>query len=232
MPIDGFPIIVQSPRQESAVLKWMLDNFVSRQDVTINNIGGGADLVIEVGTVMGKRSIGTPSSAAGANTGTGTLTGLAVHAGSTTVKVGAYVAKCIAAAVNSGTFELIDPAGRLMAQVVVGAAVAGPDLDFTINDGATDFAVGDTFTITVPAGDGTFVPVSATGINGEATAAAVLVQRALIAAGVNDDGNVVGNDAVVLEPALLWPSGATATQIANWEAQLLANQRIRTTSQV
>lgn len=82
------------------------------------------------------------------NTGNGTITAApAVAAGS---KVGAYRLTAIAAAANAGTFNFEDPDGVLIDTVTVGVAYTGGGIGpFTIADGATDFVVGDQFTITV-----------------------------------------------------------------------------------
>lgn len=54
-----------------------------------------------------------------------------------------------AAAGNSGTFRVLDPQGNRMADLTVGAAYDNGAIAFTLADGSTDFAVGDTFTIAV-----------------------------------------------------------------------------------
>jgi len=92
------------------------------------------------------------------NTGNGVIT-----MGSPSTAVGAvaglYRATCIATATNGGTFAVQDPTGEIIGVASVGAAFSGP-VKFTIADGATDFALGDTFLITsaasVPAGGGVF----------------------------------------------------------------------------
>lgn len=228
MPIDGFPVVVQTYRQESSVIKWVVHDLVSRLDVTLNNSAGGSDLVLETGTVIGQQTIGAPSQSY-AGTGTGTMTGLAAGA---TAKVGTYLAKCITAGA-SAVFELIDPTGRQLAQVALGvAATGGPDLSFEINAGGTAFALGDTFTITVPAGVGTWAPLNLTATDGSQTAAGVLYARAFVAAGTNDDGSAVVRQAVVNANALIWPAGITAAQIAAGTSALAASGIIAIANQV
>jgi len=87
------------------------------------------------------------------NTGDGTLTELA--ASTTTCIPGDWVLECTAASENAGTFSLTDPDGTVVSTTVV-ASAAGAVFDEggltgKLTDGETDFAVGDTFTITVPA---------------------------------------------------------------------------------
>lgn len=85
----------------------------------------------------------------GGNTGDGTVDTLSVTGAPVP---GDYELECIATAVDGGTFKLTAPDGTLIADdidVTAGAQDEG-GIGFTINDGATDFAVGDLFTITVP----------------------------------------------------------------------------------
>jgi len=217
--MQGYPVSVQSPRQESAVIKWVLADIVSRADITINNSSGGTDLVLEVGTVMGQQTIGTvptTGTPGGSNTGGGNMSGVAAAAGA---KIGSYVFTCIAAQTHA-RFEVVDPLGRRMADVLADTAFTGPDLAGEINTSGAAFAVGDTFTVAVPAGAGTWLPVSASAVDGSQIAAGVLYARAFVAADTNDDGAAVIRDAMVIPDTLIWPSGATALQIAGWMANL------------
>lgn len=88
-----------------------------------------------------------------ANDGDGTVSALSVTGAPLP---GDYTLECTAAAVDGGTFRLLGPDGTVIAS---GLDVADSPFDvggigFAITDGATtDFAVGDSFTITVPATD-------------------------------------------------------------------------------
>ena len=79
------------------------------------------------GTVLGRRSVGTASSAAkaGGNTGNGTF----VLDGTTPVRAGAkpgvYTLRCIAAASNAGTFALMDPEGFALGQYAITGGSGG-----------------------------------------------------------------------------------------------------------
>ncbi|MEC7520168.1 MAG: hypothetical protein VYE22_09905 [Myxococcota bacterium] len=88
----------------------------------------------------------------GGNTGDGTVTGLSA---SGTPVPGDYTLECTATAADGGTFRLLGPDGAEVASglVLAGGTLAVDEggLAFTINDGATDFAEGDSFTIAVPA---------------------------------------------------------------------------------
>lgn len=92
------------------------------------------------------------------NTGNGTLTGLSVDFGG---DIGAWKVTCQALGGDGGIFSVVKPDGTVDGVAVVGAAynsANGPN--FTLNDGAVDFAIGDQFTIAVvnaiPANGGAF----------------------------------------------------------------------------
>lgn len=81
-----------------------------------------------------------------AGTGTGTMTGLATRA-SAVAEV--WTVKLITAAANGGTFSVTCSLSGAKANATVGTPYDNGFIAFTINDGATDFVVGDTFTVTV-----------------------------------------------------------------------------------
>lgn len=102
---------------------------------------------------------GTVTAAAGTNTGNGTCTSLSVLGGGAP-RPGAWTLKCVTAVANGGVFSLTDPKGVVVnaaLTMTVGAGAATVfntgtgGLQFTLTDGSTDFAVNDSFTVTVPA---------------------------------------------------------------------------------
>ena len=101
------------------------------------------------GALLGKTvTAGTIAGAAKAgNTGNGTIGSLTVG---TRAKLGVYRATCITAATDAGTFKVEDPNGKLIGNATVAVAFVN-EVNFTIADGSTDFAIGDSFAITVPA---------------------------------------------------------------------------------
>ncbi|MBO8136795.1 MAG: head decoration protein [Desulfotomaculum sp.] len=130
--------------------------------------------VVKRGTVLGKitKAIGNPTADAG-NTGDGTVTNVSLGS---TAKLGTYTLECITAVVDGGTFKVIDPDGIRLDDAVVGTAYTGP-INFTINDGATDFAVGDKFTIEVSAGSGKYKVVNSTNVDGSQVAVCILAEE-------------------------------------------------------
>lgn len=81
------------------------------------------------------------------NTGNGVMT-LAGTPYSGSVKAGNYLVTCTAAALNAGTFSVVDPDGVTLDPATVAVAYDGP-VKFTIADGAADFIIGDRFIVNV-----------------------------------------------------------------------------------
>jgi len=176
--------------------------------------------IIAVLSVLGKitKSIPAAGAPAGGNTGGGTLTGVT---GGDDTQIGTYTITCIAAATGAGTFKVEAPNGEALPDAQAGAAYANPQLNFTINDGTPDFAVGDTFTIEVAPGSGQCTAIDFSAVDGSQQAHG-------IAAGDYDatGGAVKGvafvRDARFIESALVWPAGATTGQKNKALAELKA----------
>lgn len=112
----------------------------------------------------------------GGNTGNGTVTLATVVAGPIVPLVGGYTLLCTALIANGGVFQLTDPNGAIVATgIITGAAtvVEVGGLQFTVTDGATDFAVDDLFVITVVA-DGDLVVFAIVGAGGAQNPIAIL----------------------------------------------------------
>lgn len=108
------------------------------------------------GAVLG-RQLGTvtPAAVAGNTGGSGTIASATLGAGA---KAGVYRVICVEPATNAGAFLVEDPDGIIVGRATVAVGFVGP-VNFTITD-ATDFVVGDAFTITV-AYDATDVKLAA-----------------------------------------------------------------------
>lgn len=126
--------------------------------------------VIKRGTVLGKitKAIGAPVKTA---TGNGTCTDVSLGAAA---KIGTYTITCTATSADGGTFSVVDPDKIQLADAEVGTAYAGP-INFIINDGATDFIVGDKFTIPVAAGSGKYKVVNSANVDGSQVAERILI---------------------------------------------------------
>lgn len=153
------------------------DNLIAGNDVPLLvkavtlEVGQG---VVKRGTVLGKitKAIGNPTADSG-NTGNGTVTNVSLGS---TAKLGTYILECIAAAANGGTFKVIEPDGIRLEDAEVGTPYTGP-INFTINDGDTDFAVGDKFTIEVSEGSGKYKVVNSTNVDGSQVADCILAEE-------------------------------------------------------
>ncbi|MCG8506173.1 MAG: head decoration protein [Sphingomonadales bacterium] len=125
-------------------------------------------------TVLGKMDRDTVGAvtAGGGNTGNGvpgtaTLGKLA--------EVGTYTLTCVETATNAGRFSVVAPSGARLPDLTVAVAYAGDHINLTIADGATDFAVGDTFTIAV-SGTGKYKMSLAAAVDGSQDPDAILVE--------------------------------------------------------
>lgn len=82
-------------------------------------------------------------------TGNGTMTGLDTYPATLTET---WTIQCTAAAVNGGTFSVTGSVSGAQAAATVGTPYDNGFIKFTINDGTTDFIVGDAFTVQTTAG--------------------------------------------------------------------------------
>jgi len=202
------------------VLKYEADALYCREEITVL-AGSGAERVLTAGMVLGKITKGAATGAAVAgNTGDGTIT--ANPTVGAAAKPGVYQVVCIEPAVNGGKFTVEDPDGILIGVATVGVQFS-THLTFTITDGATDFAAGDAFTITVAAGSGKVTQIDFSAADGTDKAAGLLYADVTAPDGVDAKGTaVVRGPAVVSENGVIWPAGATAQQKATALAELKA----------
>lgn len=193
------------------------EGFVSREAITI---GGSA--VVAAGTVLGKVITATGTATAGTNTGNGVMGAITVGDGA---KAGTYTLKVTKAATNAGDFEVTDPDGDVVGVGSVAAAFAGGGLSFTLADGATDFVVGDSFTIAVAISATVYKPLSLTATDGTERAVAVSFDR-YDATSANVSGVGIVRMAAINGRMLTWPAGITAAQQAAATARLAENHVI------
>lgn len=177
----------------------------------------GADTYVE-GTILARKQVADAVTAAAdaGNTGDGTVTAASVVAGTVVPIVGAYVLTCTTAVTNGGIFKLEDPNGGLIAtglEMTAGAGAATVfevgGLTFTITDGATDFAAGDFFTLTVAA-DGDLVIFATDGAGGAQIPLTVLTYEAT-ATGAADVAARVPARGRVRREKLVIDAGGTVT---------------------
>ncbi len=186
----------------------------SREAVTILS---GQNL--RAAAVLGVVLIGAAASAADAgNTGDGVMGAVTVGA---SAQAGVYVLTITKATANAGDFQVVDPQGDVVGVGTVGVEFAGGGLTFTLADGAADFIVGDTFTITVAAGSGKYKEWNPANTDGSQTACAVLWDD-VDASGGDLAGVAVVRDAEVNAAELVWLDGATDDNKTAGKQQLAA----------
>jgi len=181
-----------------------LPDLLSRKAGTLN---AGQNLL--AGTIVAALLGAGAATAVGSPVGTGAVT---VGALGADAMPGVYQLVCVAASSDAGTFNFYAPDGSLIRQITVGAgAAANTHIVITIAD-AQDYAVGDTYTITVTAGD--FEALDPAEDDGAQIAAGVLF-------GDTDatDGDVactvVYRDAAINSGEIVWPAAVTTAAQKN-----------------
>lgn len=129
---------------------------------------GGAQ-ILPRGTVLGQvTSLSNAVSAAGTNTGNGTVGSITTGNG---VKQGAYAL----VATSATTFSVTDPTGAALPNATAGTAYSNSGIGFTITAGGTAFVAGDSFTLNVMDAIGTFILSVKGASDGSQNPAAILV---------------------------------------------------------
>lgn len=177
------------------------------------------------GQVVGKTavpSLVTSSVAADAgNTGNGVFTIDATNPVAAGAKDGIYRVVNALVAANSGEFVVYDPDGVEIGRVAV-AATFNNQIKFVIADGATDWAIGDAFSVTVgiEESDYQMVAYNPTATDGSQRPAGLSFGN------VTTDGSNTARavfttrEAEVRGTDLTWPGGITAAQKAEAIRQL------------
>ncbi|MDP2214765.1 head decoration protein [Phenylobacterium sp.] len=162
--------------------------------------------------VLADTGVEVTAAAVAGNTGNGVLI-LADPAYSKAARSGRYKAICVVEAANGGRFRVDDPNGVEIGQVNVGAAF-NKAVKFAIADGATDFAVGDTFDILVDldAGGEMVVAWDPTANDGTEIAACLPMYRYKTGEGERLAIATFARDAEIKADHIAWPAGVTAEQ--------------------
>lgn len=206
----------------TSLLKWEANPDFSRESAVLL-AGSGAVRSIALGTILALLT--TTADAAGVaapdagNAGDGVLT-MSSPAVTTAAKEGVYTVVCTDPATDGGTFEVSDPDGKSVGTATVGAAF-GKQVRFTIADGATDFAAGDRFEITVTKSDinpnaGKVVAWDPAGSDGSEVPWGIAANFAEAPDGSDLEFGLIALRRQVLcfENGIAWPDGVTAAQKA------------------
>ncbi len=190
------------------VLKYEGLNLYSRETVTVL-AGDGADRVMGVGTIIGRRTKSDAvADADPGNTGDGTLDNLTL--GPQAVP-GVYRLTCIEAAANGGIFQAVTPQGHRLPDITVGQPHDGDHLKLTLSDGAVDFVVGDTFTVTI-SGDGKVTAFDPAAVDGTADPIGVMARDVAAPPGNDIPETAILRHAILADHAVIWPEGITVQQ--------------------
>lgn len=179
---------------------------MSREQVML--LRGG---FIESGTVMGRILRGGVSVVAAAHAGNvGNGTFAAAPTADAGAPAGRYQLRIEAAAANGGLIGVYDPDGVRLGDVGVGVAYDGP-INFTLNDGAVDFVVGDGFDVTVGyAAANLWTPLDPAGVDGRERAAGIMFHKRRELLGADTRRGVVHlRDCDVNGKKIIWPAGMT-----------------------
>lgn len=157
----------------------------------------------------------TITSAAGTNTGNGTIG---------TLSVTGYAAKAGVFAVefdDATHFVVSDPAGAQIGHGTTGVAFKAGGLSFTITAGGTAFVPGDSFAITVAAGSGKYKAFDPANTDGSQNPSGILfaTKDATLA---DKPCAVVVRQCEINASELVWPTGMSAASITAALAQLKA----------
>lgn len=186
----------------------------------------GQNLV--AGAVIGAVPAGTSASAAksGGNTGDGTFVLDATTPILPRAKEGVYTLRCITAATNGGVFRLEDPDGIVLGDFTItggagGTVTVSEQIKGVITDGATDFAVGDGFDITISALTEKIAEYDPAGTNGSQIVRGILYD-AVDATSADTAGVIVARGPLIVNANdLTWKSGMTTAQKTTAKAALL-----------
>ena len=74
-----------------------------------------------------------------------------------------------------GGFTVTDPQGNALTELIIGQPYDTPAFGMTLTQGATPFAVGDTFTVTIAAGSGEYTLSTPTATDGSQIPTAILL---------------------------------------------------------
>ena len=194
----------------------------SRDQVTLlqqsSNFQSSSSPILPAGVVLGETLDGTSATYAANAGNTGNFTCGTVTVGQGVIE-GTYSLEFIAATV----FNVSLPNGQLLGEGHTGTAFSAGGLGFTLTAGGTAAVAGDGATIAMAANAnvGLYAPLNLSGADGTQSAAALLFNETDASQG-NVKVTVITRAAQVNGSELIYPSGATTTQIAAINAQLQA----------
>lgn len=134
---------------------------------------------------------------------------------------GKYRVVAIAVAANGGTFAVFDPNGVEIGRVAVGATFDN-QIKFVIADGATDFAAGDAFTVTVGRESNADEIVTILPNDGTQVCAGFMVYPVTTDGSITKKGALLCRHAEYRAADITWPAGISAANQAKAIEELRA----------
>ena len=134
------------------------------------------------------------------------------------VESGVWVLECISCSANEGDCKVTRPDGTIAATLTAATQYTTTDFDFTLADGATDWAVGDKVYITV--GDNKVTALDLSKTDGSSVAAGILINDYTAPDGTDLTAVAIVRDAILAANKISWPSGITTEQKAAGVEQL------------
>lgn len=181
--------------------------------------GGTAFVAGDSFAITTPAAVGKPTAAAvagGTNTGNGTSSAVTTTGYAPTV--GVYTVEFD----DATHFVVSGPNGQEIGHGVAGTAFTGGGLNFTITAGGTAFVPGDSFSVTVAAGAGKWVPCTASATDGSQNAAGICF--GVSDASLNDVmGAIVVRQCEVNTSELVWDASMNAASQAAALVLLKAN---------
>ena len=176
-------------------------------------VGASQTLLVGALVAASLATAAAEATAAAGNAGNGAMGAITVDADA---KLGTYVLTVIEPASNGGSFSLEGPDGVELPTGKIGVAYNGP-INFTLADGATDFAAGDSFEIVVTADDDQqHVVAWEVGM----TAAGIIVEEVTTGVGETAPSVIIDGDAEVNGNLLAYPEGSTLADKVEARSQL------------
>lgn len=211
-------------RHESDVLKYVVDDTISKGQETLAAGTGGVDNVADIGTVLGRIDVGVRDAAYAARAGnTGNFTNAFANP---KVAAGAKLGVYPITFTGPTTFRVEDPDGIELGEGKTGVAFINV-LKFTLTAGGTPAVVGDAADITVtetPVVTKKVVPINFAAVDGSQNAYAISLSTKTAKSGGNDVNILTLRRLACIDTKkLIWPVGATDQQKAAALAQLAAN---------
>lgn len=199
-------LVEDNPKRVSDVLA-MDTPLYTREQVTVLSGEG----VLELGTVMAKLRVGAATSAAksGGNTGNGTL----VMDVSTPALLGAEPGIYTARFTTTTNIRLEAPNGTVLGDIAIGGSTGNTatiteKVKGVVTQGATPFAAGDGFDITVAPAANKYVGMKLTGANAGGASAVLLGE--VDATSADAEGVVLARGpSEVKNTGLVWPDDIT-----------------------